>query len=108
MTWFWPIVLALAAVAASIVLLLGRTSRALWVALIVALAALGAIWLAGWQLVQSGWHNMDGIFDCYPSCDNWQRAGSLLVFGLPIVAAMLVATVVVVALRRRRSQAREM
>ncbi len=108
MSWFWPIVLAVAAVAAGIVLLLGRTGRALLVALTVALAVLGAIWLAGVLLVRHGWHNMDGLVDCYPSCDGWQRAGSLLVFGPPIVAAILAATVTVVALRRRHSQAREM
>jgi hypothetical protein len=105
---FWPIVLSIAALAGGIVLLLGRTRRALWVALAVALAALGVIWLAGWQLVESGWHDVDGFIDCYPSCDGWHLAGSLLIFGPPIVAVILVATVTVVALRRRRRQAREM
>jgi hypothetical protein len=105
---FWPIVLAIAAIVAAIVLLLGRTRRALWVALAVALVVLGMAWLAGWQLVESGWRDVDGFVDCYPSCNGWQIGGSLLIFGPPIVAAILVATVTVVALRRRHSQAREM
>lgn len=105
---FWPVVLALAAAAVGVVLLVGRTRRALWTALAVALAALAALWLAGWQVVESGWHDVDGMIDCYPSCDRWHLTGALLLFGPPIVAAILVATVTVVALRRRRSQAREM
>jgi hypothetical protein len=97
---FWPIVLALAALAAGAVLLLGRTRRALWAALAVALAVLGAVWLVGWRLVESGWHDVDGFIDCR-SCNGWHLTGALLLFGPPIVALVLVATAVVVELRRR-------
>lgn len=93
---------ALAALVATVVILLGRRRGSYGLVLVVALAVLATVWLVGFELIRRDWHDMDGLMDCYPACDGWHFTASMLMFAPPLIAVVLIVAVSVAAFLERR------
>lgn len=104
---FWPVAIGIAVLAAVLVFLSVRRACRLGLAVFTALlAVLGAIWLLGLNLVESGWNDVDGFIDCHSYCNRWHLLGALLWAGPPLVAILVTVAFVASLLRFRRPPVR--
>ena len=104
----WLITFSLAALVTLAVIVVGRRLGSFWRPLVIALAALSAVWVVGYGLTESGWNDVDGWADC-SDCSGWHVAGAFfflgpLVIGVVLVTGVLIAAVVGRVTGQRRPQ----
>jgi len=83
-----------------------KRPRAMWAVLAATAAVAGCVWWIELYRAMTGAGDLDGMFDCYPSCSASQQAAGVILFYVPVaMGALLVGLLVammVSSLRRKR------
>lgn len=108
MDWFlFGLGLTLMAAGPGLLILVWVTRRrAMWAVLAATATAAGCVWWIELYRVMTGAGDLEGMFDCYPSCSASQKAAGVILVYVPIaMGALLVGSLVaslVSSLRRKR------
>jgi hypothetical protein len=72
-------------------------------ALLLMALAVAAIWGSYVAFLAADYPDADGFVDCWPHCTTWQKSVGWVLFGGPILAAILAGLALITALRARSS-----
>jgi hypothetical protein len=99
MDWFlFALGLALMAAGPGLLILVWvKRRRPMWAVLAATATVAGGVWWIELYRAMTGAGDLDGMFDCYPSCSRSQKAAGVILFYVPVamgglLVGLLVAT----------------